>query len=1256
MSKIADIRYQIDQLDGGTFQRLCDSYLYYRGYGNGYSLGMNSGTNKTAPGSPDTYFLTADKRYILVMYTTQKRDFVSKVIDDINKCFNPEKTGISAECVAEIIYCHTYGRLTPGEDQRLRTYCASRGALLTLIGLDVLSNDIFRKYPILAKDYFGISVDTGQIMPLDIFVATHDANEISAPLKTNFLFREKELDQAIASLQKSDVLLISGPAGIGKTRFALELCQKLSALDSYSVLCVRSNNLPLYEDLIAAIEEDKKYLVLIDDANELSGLRHIFEFLPKAINPSRHIEKIVLTVRDYARKQVMREVLDFCRPEIIKLDFFTDENICELIKTCYGITNRVFKDRIVNLANGNARLAMLAGKLATQTQDISSIMNASDLYDAYYDKQIRKLISSETGLISGGIIAFVQAIHLDFTDAIEPVFNNTGITKAQFESDLHFFHEAELVDLCNDKAARISDQSFRNFLIKYVFVDKKLISLSLMIETCFTINQASTISACNILMNVFLDSAVQSYVISQIELVWDKLEGNESSFAPFFKAFHMVRPTQTLILLKSQIEEMPAEPFDVQSLQMERKEPSANIADYIIEMLCDFQNHTDLPTAIDLLLLYYAKRPSKFESFYAALASNLGINTESIQYNYYTQVTVVNHLCEALNTFPNDINLIILFVHTAGYYLKFDFSSIKAGRGNAISFYHLTLRADDAVLAYRKELWKKLYEIYARGYARTEIENILFTYPQTYAKEADANIIKCDLKLILQFFSLLDRENLYHCIIAQNIKKTINLVNCDDVGVLASFLENDKFQIYWALQQNDDEMFASGHEKGIQLHKARVKQLVQHYNGRDVDFMWGICQECSELFGTQDHGMYNGIGYAFDIFRENKILYMHAVESYIKHNTPFNWSPYAIIGRLFDFASPVSIKCIIEKYTFLQQNTWLWCFYSQMPEHLLSSRWATELLDYLEHPDNTLAFSPFRKIEKLEKYNVVDPLFIFNAICTVLNHFDEAPFVSKLYFGSLLNPTSRASSDLLIERFGANLVILEELYLKVTITSSHEDYDGMLLFSITNADPSFLVTYLNEASKYSTMQWRSIDVFGDRLSYLWRTDDYAIYANTVFEFLCSASNDKVACWECRVAFTESFKSEQMQSELLEKQNGWIAYSIDRYHTDKVRISILFSLIRELPVKRRKWAIEYFLSLNDDPEIFEVLSLEPSSFGGTGSLIPAIQQRIDFLSSLLPSVSGLKYLRQKNYIEKKIEEIRSELYEQEIRELLEAWNN
>ena len=55
-------------MDGGAFQNLCDAYLSYKGYKNAYSLGMYTGTDKTAKGNPDTYFLTAENKYVFVMY------------------------------------------------------------------------------------------------------------------------------------------------------------------------------------------------------------------------------------------------------------------------------------------------------------------------------------------------------------------------------------------------------------------------------------------------------------------------------------------------------------------------------------------------------------------------------------------------------------------------------------------------------------------------------------------------------------------------------------------------------------------------------------------------------------------------------------------------------------------------------------------------------------------------------------------------------------------------------------------------------------------------------------------------------------------------------------------------------------------------------------------------------------------------------------------------------------------------------------
>lgn len=128
---------------------------------------------------------------------------------------------------------------------------------------------------------------------------------MSAPLGTEFLFREKELEKAKTALYDNDVLLVAGPAGVGKTRFALELCRQLAEENGYTVFVIKNNNLQLYEDLVSAIEKGNNYLVLVDDANELSGLHYVLEYLQKATVESRHISKLIMTVRDYARKEVM---------------------------------------------------------------------------------------------------------------------------------------------------------------------------------------------------------------------------------------------------------------------------------------------------------------------------------------------------------------------------------------------------------------------------------------------------------------------------------------------------------------------------------------------------------------------------------------------------------------------------------------------------------------------------------------------------------------------------------------------------------------------------------------------------------------------------------------------------------------------------------------------------------------------------------------------------------------------------------------
>lgn len=311
-------------------------------------------------------------------------------------------------------------------------------------------------------------------------------------------------------------------------------------------------------------------------------------------------------------------------------------------------------------------------------------------------------------------------------------------------------HRAEIVDLCNDEAARISDQSFSNFLIEYVFIEEKIIPLSTMIETCFQMNKSRTIEACNILLSVFSDQGIREYVETQINIVWDNLESDAEKFLPFFKAFHMVRPTQTLLLLQEYIEQEAYYPFDVKTLPLDDNQQSQNISDDILQILSSFENHSELPTALDLLLLYFKKRPDLFEQFCSVYAGRFEVNLDSPCFGYFTQSAVVKNLCEAVNAAPEDMNQLILFVCVASHFLKLDVSKAEGGRHNTMSIYTLTLSPDRPVLEYRKMLLLQLYQIYQRGDGRAEIEQILYKYGiPHYGADTGLDVVRAEFEEVL---------------------------------------------------------------------------------------------------------------------------------------------------------------------------------------------------------------------------------------------------------------------------------------------------------------------------------------------------------------------------------------------------------------------------------------------------------------------------------------------------------------------------
>ena len=102
------------------------------------------------------------------------------------------------------------------------------------------------------------------------------------------------------------------------------------------------------------------------------------------MKPKGYNVKILITVRDYALQKVINDVREITSYEIVNVNVFSDNEIKELLETSLGIVNQDYQERIISIAEGNARIAILAGKVACNSNRLESIDDVSQLYEDYY--------------------------------------------------------------------------------------------------------------------------------------------------------------------------------------------------------------------------------------------------------------------------------------------------------------------------------------------------------------------------------------------------------------------------------------------------------------------------------------------------------------------------------------------------------------------------------------------------------------------------------------------------------------------------------------------------------------------------------------------------------------------------------------------------------------------------------------------------------------------------------------------------------
>ena len=368
-----------------------------------------------------------------------------------------------------------------------------------------------RQFPGLAREYFGMSISSGQIMGISEFEDKVERAAFASSLKTELVGRDEDLEELVALLNINDFVLITGGPGLGKTRFALEALRKYAEHHSMPALVIRSNRQRIWDDLANEIP-DSNCAILVDDANELSELEGFADFIS-----SRSDLKVLMTVRDYAKPLVLSIVDKYCETAQFEVSALRDDVVKQIVEDQFHIAAGNASFSICHLAKGNMRLACSASKIARE-KGIEVYSSMPDLVEKCYEQPLSELSSSQVA--AAKIVSILGPMKTEDNSDLQRLEGKFGLSHTCFLECCRDLHSLELIDIYKGVVAVApGDQVLRDYLLyKVVYIDRNcdLVELHRLEhgeQKCAAIVQT--------VLGSYWSEGLQSEIERQLEEIWD---------------------------------------------------------------------------------------------------------------------------------------------------------------------------------------------------------------------------------------------------------------------------------------------------------------------------------------------------------------------------------------------------------------------------------------------------------------------------------------------------------------------------------------------------------------------------------------------------------------------------------------------------------------------------------------------------------------------------------------------------------------
>lgn len=1225
MSRLQLIESALIAINETVFQELCDSFLLLRhqNYRVFSRTGSQTGKQKTIKGTPDSRFLLSDGKYIFVEYSTNVSKGAAKLIEDISKCLDSEKTKIPLEHIAEIIICINFN-LNVEEEKSLNAMLADTSISLTIKSLDSLAMEINLEHPNLAHQYLGLSLDKGQVISIKQFVEEYEnaSNGIATPLNNIFVHREEEIKEFQALIEDNNFIILSGSSGIGKTKLGLEgINVFFDAHSDFKAFCISYKHIDLIDDLNQYIQAKNKSILFVDDANRIDALNQILAFYKSF--PKGHL-KVVLTVRDYA----FQDINHFCAevmPKHLFLDKLSDAEIVDIVKQePFGILNSDYHDKILSISNGNPRLAIMTALLSRAKNDISALSNVADLFEEYFSKLVldSKIFAEKESLKCLGIIAFFYAIPYRDKEKVSSILEKFDISYDVFIEFIKKLEELELLQR-NDEYIKIGEQNLSTYFFYKAFIKNDVLSFKTLLLNYFHSHSNRFLDCVIPSHNIFGSKSVMDKLQLDLKNFWTDISHSEKEAFDFLTIFWFYLRSETLTFLFQLIESFPV-PLSVKYNVKYHHNAFAYKRDDCIELIGEFfRVSVDVKDAIGLSFEYIRKKPEHLPELIHKIREVMVFNRYDVLSEANKQSILFSFLIDGVD--KGDELFVIVFYELAKTFLKFSFHFTKAARNDSMVFGDYVLPKNEFVLCFREKLWNAINHNFSKypDESFSVLKQYIVIMRDIHVQHTD--LLSFDIDFIVTIINKLDKNNFEHCKYVHDLLDICKKKNVkrDCFSELLEAYTNDIYKLYEKLdwrKLNGVKRDRLDREYDS-LKENEIRSSFLFNNQKEIEKFYEnfVCFKKTETDNV-NHQYNNVLNIILDEnFSRNFDVGCILLSEIIKNGNEVELRPFAVFkGQLNNKDKANCLWELIQEYEFKWKSLWAFWFCECIDDSLVSAQYADGLIF---------------EASSMQQWNNVDFSCLRKFISINVNLFE---ILLKIFFdeNKKLEMKMLLPEEIFIEHIdllGEDISFVKKVYLEQSQIDVHYDFNGEGLFNILKKDSNFLIEYVEFYYNIDgVLSGRDKD-----LQIVWEYDGMASLMVKVFDIVIARRRSLLGYNKClaNMFFCNSSHSS------FEPAKEFLFDYCKNNHSAVKKMNLVLDIVRHSMKEIFEEFLLFFLNLNCNIKVFEKIQWRDGVITWQGDTLAGDVEAADWrniLSIVEKSDMGIKLIPIKNFLNNKIQ--------------------